>query len=274
MRINTFAESPELSAMRETLFYKELRPYVHARLAVNRFTECLRIREEYEARLSVEDRYFAKLDILFGQLFKNCKMRQFWKQMLMRLRDEETVSCLSIEALEKAYLNEVVVLFERLGRFASLLRKAFRSNIDVVDVELRLLAFFNPLLFSKRNYAHHRLYLGFRGMAELQLLEEKVTDEKSFDVYYTEFEARLNEILEWISYTERELSGLLKDYLELVHSKIQRDGAYIAPTYLAPDFSISDRLNVDIRKRHDHEKVFAEHSSNRALQGAPASRGP
>jgi hypothetical protein len=271
MHINTFAESPELSAMRGTLFYTELRPYVHARLAVNRFTEGLHIHEENEARLSVEDRYFAKLDILFAQLFKNCKMRQFWKQMLMRLHDEEAVSCLSIEVLEKAYLNELVVLFERLGRFTSLLRKAFQSNVDVVDIELRLLAFFNPLLFSKRNYAHHRLYLGFRGMAELQLLEEKVTDEKSFDAYYTEFEARLNEILGWISYTERELAGFLRDFLEIVYSRIQRDGAYIAPSCLAADFSISDRLDVDIRKQHDHEKVFAEHSSNKSLQGEQAS---
>lgn len=274
MRINNFAESPELSAMRKTLFYTELRPYVHARLAANKVAEGLRIREEKEGQLSVEDRYFAKLDILFGQLFKNCKTRQFWKQMLMRLRDDETVSYLSIEALEKAYLNELVVLFERLGRFISLLRKAFRSTIDVTDIEVRLLAFFNPLLFSKRNYSHHRLYLGFPGMDELQSLEEKVTDEKSFDAYYANFGVRLNEILEWISYTEQELAGLLKNFLELLHSKIQRDGVYIAPAYLAPDFSISDRLDVDIRSRHDHKKVFAEHSSNKASQGTPASGRP
>ena len=80
---------------------------------------------------------------------------------------------------------------------------------------MRLLTFFNPLLFTKRNYSHHRLYLGFPGMTELQLLEEKVTDEKSFSTYYAEFEARLDERHKWILQTERELSGLLKDFLEL-----------------------------------------------------------
>ena len=269
MHINRFAESPELSAIREALIYTKLRPYVHERLAGNRCSEGLRIREENEAHLSVEDRYFAKLDILLGELFKNCKTRQFWKQILMRLRDDEAVSCLSIEALEKAYLNELVVLFERLGRFGSLLSKAFGSSINVVEIELLLLTFFNPLLFSKRNYVHHRLYLGFPGMAELQSLEEKVTDEKSFNVYYAEFEALLDDIVEWISYTERKLVVFLKDFLELVHSKIQRDAVYIDPICLAPNFSISDRLNVDIRDRHDHKKVFAEHSSNTSKGGVP-----
>jgi hypothetical protein len=264
MRINNFSESPELSAMRETLFYTELRPYVRARLAANTFIEDLRIREENEAYLSVEDRYFATLDILFGQLFKNCKTRQVWKQMLIKLRDEEAVSCLQMETLDKAYQNELVVLFERLGRFVSLLRKAFGANFDVVDLELRLLVFFNPLLFTKRNYSHHRLYVGFRGMTELQSLEEKVTDERSFDVYYGEFEARLTERLEWISYTERALTGLYKDFLDLVHSKIRRDGVYLAPICLAHNFSILDRLNVRIREDYDHERVFAEHASNKA----------
>lgn len=157
MRINRFPESAELSAMRESIFYTTLRPYVHARLAAHNFTAGLCIRENDEANLSAEDRYFAKLDILFGQIFKNSKTRQFWKQLLMRLRDDETVSCLSIEALDKAYLNELVVLFERLGHFVSLLRKAFGATIDVLDIELLLLTFFNPLLFEKRNYAHHRL---------------------------------------------------------------------------------------------------------------------
>lgn len=267
MRINRFSESVELSAMRESVFYTTLRPYVHARLATNNFTAGLRIRQEDENHLSTEDRYFLKLDVLFRQIFKNSKTRQYWKQLLMRLRDDETVSCLSIEALEKAYLNELVVLFERLGRFVSLLRKAFGENIEVLDLELLLLEFFNPLLFEKRNYAHHRLYLGFPGMAELQSLEEKVIDEKSFDVYYAAFELRLDEILEWVSYTERELAGLLQDFLQQVHSKIQREGVYLAPTCLAPNFSIGDRLNVDIRERLNHKKVFAERSSNMALQG-------
>lgn len=263
MHINIFADSPELTAMRESLFYTRLRPYVSTRVAENGFTGGRQIREETETQLSVEDRYFIKLDILLGQLFKNCKTRQFWKQILKRLSDDETVSCLSIEALEKAYLNELVFLFERLASFASLLRKSYGANIDVDDIEMRLLVFFNPLLFTKRNYAQHRLYLGFPGMARLQLLEEQVSDEKSFDVYYAEFETRLNEVLEWITYTEQKHAVFLKDFLELVHSKIQRDGAYLAPTCLAPNFSISDRLDENIRKRHDHKKVFTKHNSKK-----------
>lgn len=268
MHINRFSESVELSAMRESAFYKELRPYVHARLAANNFTVDLPIREEDESLLSTEDRYFAKLDILFGELFKNSKTRQFWKQQLIKLRDDDAVSCLSIEALEKAYLNELVVLFERLGRFVSLLRKAFGTTMEVQDLELSLLTFFNPLLFDKRNYAHHMLYLGFRGMAELQALERNVVDEKSFDAYYAVFELRLNEILKWISDTEQAFAGLLQDFLQQVHSRIYRDGVYLAPTCLAPNFAISDRLKVDIRERLDHKKVFAEHMSNKALQVA------
>ena len=252
--------------MRVTLFYTELRPYVHRRLAGNEWIEGLQIREDNEKHLSIEDRYFVKLDILFDQLFKNVKTRQFWKQTLMGLHNEQSVSCLSIEALQKVYLNELVVLFERLGRLVSLLRKAFRIGIDVTDMEIRLLTFFNPLLFKKRNYSHHRMYLGFPGMTELQNLEDKVMDQQSFEEYYARFKKCVNEIVSWIECTERQLSELLKEFLGLAHLKIQKDGAYMEPKYLTHDFSISHRLNVDIRDRYDHEKVFAEHISKDALQ--------
>ena len=253
------------------MFYTELRPYVHKRLAGNEWVDGLLIREANENQLSIEDRYFVTLDTLFGQIFKNVKTRQLWKQMLTRLHSDQAVSCLSIEALEKAYLNELVILFERLGRLVSLLRKAFRTDVDVTDMEVRLLTFFDPLLFTKRNYSHHRMYLGFRDMTELQKLEDKVTDQQSFEEYYAQFEKCVDKIVDWIEYGERELAELLKGFLELAHSKIQKDGAYIDPRYLTCDFSISHRLNVDIRDRYDHEKVFAEHRSTKVCKRPPTA---
>lgn len=148
MRIETFNHSPELSSIRKTRLYTHLRPYVHERLASVNIAEDLRVREEDEYRLSVEDRYFVKLDILLGQVLKNCKTRQFWKGTMAHQLESEAISCLSVEAIDRAYLSELVVLFERLGRFAVLLRKSFGPRFDVSDLEKKLLSF-SVLHYSK-----------------------------------------------------------------------------------------------------------------------------
>jgi hypothetical protein len=256
--IQRFSESIELSAMRDTSFYTELRPYVHNRLIGNKWVSGYQILEDDEKQLSIEDRYFLKLDILFGELFKNVKTRQFWKQSLQQLLHDPRVTCLAVEALEKAYLNELVILFERLGRLLVLVKKAFRANVDVAELEIRLLKFFDPLLFKKRNYSHHRMYLGFPGLTELQRLENSVHDQQSFESYYAQFKKRIVERVEWINYTEKAFAVFLKEFLELTHSKIKEDASYIEPRYLAPNFSCAEELKVDIRKRYGHAKLYSE----------------
>ena len=61
--------------MRETALYTGLTPFVLARLQAKNGITGRIIHEQFEPQLSAEDRYFAKLDTLLGQLFKNCRTR-------------------------------------------------------------------------------------------------------------------------------------------------------------------------------------------------------
>lgn len=90
----------------------------------------------------------------------------------------------------------------------------------------------------------------------LQELEDKARDQESFEAYYVQSTKCVTKIVDWIDHTERQLAKLLKGFLELAHTKIQKDGLYAVPKYLACEFSISDRLDVDIGSGYDHEKVF------------------
>lgn len=253
MHIETFEESIELSSLRETLCYTRLRPYIHARLAP-KLAEGFQVREEGEARLTVEDRYFLALDVFFGQLFRNCKTRLFWKQTMAQMLNGEVASCLAIEALEKTYLEELVVLFERLSRFTCLLRKALSGRVHVDDLEMGLLDFFDPLLFDKRNLSQHRLYVGFPQLSDLQLLEEQATDPASLGEFYTAYGNRVRERLDWFSYTERKVAVFLRDFLDVMHEKLIQDSIYLEPRGLPPSFSVADRLDAKIRSRYDHER--------------------
>ena len=152
MEIERFNNCLELSALRETRFYIELRPYIHQRLAHYDFIKERRIFEKDQESFVIEDRYFAKLDILFGQLFKNIETRQYWKRSIGDLGCAHHVSVLALTSLHRSYINELVVLFERLSSFLALFKKALGKGFGCYrSLRSRLLRFFNPLIFDKRN---------------------------------------------------------------------------------------------------------------------------
>jgi len=258
MKIQHYSECLELSAVRATKFYLELRPYAQERLASKVGIVCRYIEEDDEKKLTHIDRYFLKLDILLGQLIKNIKIRQFWKSCLCNLKHNEEISSLSIETLDKTYLNELVVLFERMGRVLVLIEKAFKEIVKVEDLEVYLLKFFNPLLFEKRNYTHHRMYLGFPGITELNKFEENVRDQATFDCYFDCFQKCITERIDWIDYTEVEMAKVLTTFLERVHDKISNNKVYLDPESLPSNFSCNDKLDVNFRKKYNHTKLYDE----------------
>jgi len=258
MKIQHYSECLEMSAVRATKFYLELRPYVQERLASKAGVICRYIEDDDEKKLTPIDRYFLKLDILLGQLIKNIQTRQFWKNCLCNFKNNEELSSLSIETLDKAYLNELVVLFERLGSLLVLIEKAFKDIEKVEFLKIYLLKFFNPLLFEKRNYTHHRMYLGFPGIIELNKLEESVRDQESFDSFYDCFQKCIAERIDWIDYTEREMAKVLSTFLEHVHNKISDNRVYSEPQDMPSNFSCSDKLEVNFRKKYNHAKLYEE----------------
>lgn len=262
MEIERFNNCLELSALRETRFYLELRPYIHKRLAHYDFIKERRIFEKDHEAFIHEDKYFAKLDILFGQLFQNIKTRQYWKHSIGDLGCAHHVSVLALTSLHRSYLNELVILFERLSSFLAFFKKAFGKDLDVADLEKRLLSFFNPLLFDKRNVDQHGLYLGFPGYTELSILEERaLQDDDCIDQFCIEFKQNVEGIVDWIEYTEKKVGEFLISYLNGMGEKIKCGETYIEPSYLPSDFSIGGRLNPRLRKHYDHAVVFEKNSS-------------
>ncbi len=259
MEIERFNNCLELSALRETRLYTALRPYVHQRLAHYEFIKERRIFEKDQEGFSHEDKYFAKLDILFGQLFQNIKTRQYLKHSIGELGFAHRVSVLALTFLHRSYLNELVILFERLSSFLALFKKAFGKELDVTDLEKKLLSFFNPLLFAKRNVDQHGLYLGFPGYAELSQLEEQaLQDDDCVDHYCKEFKQNLDSIIDWIEYTEKKISKLLIKHLNAMDERIRCDGTYLEPLHLPPTFSLGSRLNLNLRDRYNHDEIFKE----------------
>ncbi len=59
------------------------------------------------------------------------------------------------------YLNELVVLMERLQRLNELVAKGTADEAFTKRLDLEVLQFFNPILSDKRNHNHHELYLGY-----------------------------------------------------------------------------------------------------------------
>lgn len=258
MGIKQYNECDELSALRDTVFYKGLRPYIHKRLDKQIAQKGFLIFEGDEPA-SANDRYFAKLDIIFGQVFKNIQARQFWKEQIARLPTNEDQSLLSFTCLHNAYLNELVVLYERLQQFPVLLSKAYKNTLDTTALEKELLDFFSPILFDKRNHNHHRAYLNFPQHTELYNLEQQcLHGESSIKEFKKAYQERIKERLKWIEYTEIEMSQFFFKYLENIVEMIKEETHYKEPTDLPEGFTLSTKLDGNLRQKHKHKDTWLD----------------
>ncbi|GJL77576.1 MAG: hypothetical protein NPINA01_05650 [Nitrospinaceae bacterium] len=243
--------------MRETKFYSSLRPYIHQRLKHHKDTKGYFILEGDEENFSIEDRYFAKLDIIFNQLFQNIQIRQYWKSQFVGLRQSRQISVLALGCLHRAYINELVILFERLEGFLVLLNKAFRQQEKTKELEQILLQFFDPLIFKKRNYNHHQSYLWFPGHTELATQEERALQNENYlGKYYEEFIKKVDDNISWIESAEKEISNFLKLFVEAVEERTKSGGTYLKPTHLPSNFYIKDKLKSNLRQNYLHDDVF------------------
>jgi hypothetical protein len=160
-RINV---SPELITLRESKFYLELRPYILSLGAKYPFAQSLRIEEADDARIAPRDRFYFMADFIFGDIFTNIRTRRWIKYQLLDLIDTDHIDDVGAHFLLRAYLNELIILMERLQRLIELLAKGIADKPFIEALDLDVLRFFNPLLSDKRNHNHHELYLGYQRM--------------------------------------------------------------------------------------------------------------
>lgn len=151
---------PELTALRDTDFYKKLRPFIKARAAQSGFTDFL-VREEDDSKLTATERFYFGVEFIFSDLFRNVRSRRWIKAVLQKMTETDRVDEVGSHFSYRAYQNELVVAMERLQRLIALFAKGLDRPTFVREREMEVLQFFNPFLAEKRNLNHHGLYLGY-----------------------------------------------------------------------------------------------------------------
>lgn len=249
-----YNEGIEHTALRQSVFYKEIRPWIQQRLVDH--PAIVRNILTDERKLTIEDRYFFKLDLLFGNIFTNISTRLFWKECVEALSNTSRPSVVALESFNKAYENELTVLFERLCRIIALLQRAHANRAPFTRLQDILLETFPPELLEKRAYTHHRLYGGFPGLEELKALEASIEPNCDVTEYYNLFQHLVSARLRWYEVSEGFLAHLLESFLAELAPKIWVNGSGIPPSTLEDSFSIGDKLNIELRRKRKHKEFF------------------
>lgn len=245
---------PELAALRETKFYRQLHPFIKARPVTQSVAPDFIVREEDDAKLSPSDRFYLGLDFIFGDLFRNVRTRLWIKTALRDMTEESRVDVVGSHFLFRAYLNELVIVLERLQRLIALLAKGLGASASTERYEMDVLEFFNPILFEKRNYNHHHLYMSY---PQSQEIERLLTEGLDADAIHL-FGKVIRTELDWIEYTEKAFAKFLSDFFDRVHDQLKTNEGYVEPNQLPAGFSLSTRLDGNLRGKHKHPVVFQQ----------------
>lgn len=245
---------PELAALRKTSFYRQFRPFIKSRAAQRGFAADFLVREEDDPKLSATDRFYFGLEFIFGDLLRNVRSRLWIKAALQKMIGAERIDEVGAHFLYRAYLNELVVLMERLQRLIALLKRGLDLPTFVAHCETEVLQFFNPLLSEKRNANHHALYMGYPRSPAVEALINGGHAAEALRL----FREVMGKEIKWMDYTEQEFAKFLSGFLDRVHAQLKIGDGYVEPTRLPATFRLSSRLDGNLRGKHDHAKVFGQ----------------
>ncbi len=246
----------ELAELRETAYYRELRPYIKQRVARIGKTDVLHFMVGDEKPLDRSDRFYVCLDFIVGDIFRNVHSRQWIKTQMAALSRLRQVDSVGAHTLYRSYINELVVMMERLQRITALLVMGFGEGSFVKSCEEHILGFFHPLLFKKRNENHHGLYLGYANSHEIEQAVRDVTDKVSRTRALTLFRSAIARELAWFEVTEKAMATFLHAFFENMHSGLKAAGGYQDPARLPVKFDLQTTLRSTLRKKHKHDEVF------------------
>jgi hypothetical protein len=245
---------PELTALRETGFYKILRPYLKDRATALGLGADFLVRDEDDPKLTPADRFYFGFEFILSDLFRNVRTRLWIKTELQRMTETDGVDAVGSHFLYRAYLNELVVIQERLQRMIALLKKGLALPVFIQQCEMDVLQFFHPLLFEKRNLNHHGLYLGYARAPEIERLLERGTRAAALQ----HFRNAMTEEIAWLNYTEQAFAKFLPGFLDRLHQQLRLGERYVEPTRLPVDFHLETRLEGNLRRKHDHAEVYRQ----------------
>jgi hypothetical protein len=245
---------PELIALRETQFYTRLRPFIKERAAERGLAEDFLVREENDPKLTGPDRFWFGLDFIFGDLFRNVRSRRWIKVALLEMTEADRVDDVGAHLLHRSYLNELVVVMERLQRLIALIDKGLNVPAFAANCETEVLQFFNPLLLDKRNNNHHGLYMGYPRSHEVDTLLNRGQSAEALRL----FRELIGKEVDWFDYTEDAFAKFLSGFMERVHTQLRKGDGYVEPAHLPSSFRLNSRLDRKIRRKHNHAEVFRQ----------------
>ena len=225
-------------------------------MARYKFVQDLVVREGEEKDMLPVDRFYVGIDFVFGDIFRNVRTRLWIKERLIELTEATQVDLEGAHFLYRSYLNELVIVQERLQRLIAWLHEGYGETEILNQAELSLLAFFNPVLFKKRNANHHSLYMGYPQSQEIEraVLCAKTAEERSNAVQF--FRELMGRHLAFFEGTEVKFAEFMPAFLDRLHSPLNLGGAYSPPAKLPPDFKLDIRINGKLREKHNHAAVF------------------
>ncbi|MBX3749073.1 MAG: hypothetical protein KF897_03195 [Opitutaceae bacterium] len=253
-RINV---SPELTTLRESKFYLELRPYIVSMGAKYPFAQSRRIEEADDDCIALHDRFYFMVDFIFGDVFTNIRTRRWIKFQLLDLIASDNIDEVGVHFLLRSYLNELIILMERLQRLISLLANGIEDKVFTKALDRDVLRFFNPLLSDKRNHNHHELYLGYPREGEVKQAVRKAQETGEWTDARQLFEEVIGAQIKWCDYTEESLAPFLRTFFDKIETRLKTNAGYFTPQ-LPPSFSLKSKLRRTLRSLYDHEQVFKE----------------
>lgn len=249
---NYLQTGPELTALRGTSFYTQLRPYVKQRAAQRGIAVDFLVRDNDDSKLAPADRFYFGLDFILTDLFRNVRSRRWIKTSLHAMTEADHVDEVGAHFLYREYRAELVVVMERLQRLILLVEEGL--DIPVTHWEIEVLQFFNPRIAEKRNHNHHGLYLGYPCSHEVEGLSRLGQTAEAL----SQFRTVMAREIAWMDYTEEAFAGFLSGFLDRVHQQLATGDGYVEPTKLPANFRLNSRLKGELRKKHKHRDVFRE----------------
>lgn len=263
--IQNFNDGIELENLRRNCFYKAIRAEAEKIRDSYQFLKNRIVYDNIEDKLSLQDRVVVKFDLLFSNFFENVKERRYIRYKIENIMKFDRVTILMLTSEYRNYLNNCVILYERLAQLLTFIEYVYKTENISVDSEVkRLHEFFNPVVILQRNYNTHQSYFSTSDTVELEKFEGEIHDmlfqgqdaEKDIKKYLNQYETIIKEKISWIKMTENAFSEFLENFLNGVFSLISSNNKLKIPINIPFEFKLSKEFKIKYRQKIDHEGIF------------------
>ncbi|MPW31528.1 hypothetical protein F9L16_21365 [Agarivorans sp. B2Z047] len=267
--IQNYNWGPELEVVRKHKLLNAIRDFAVEKCAdASELVDGV-VTNENAKLLNDLQRFSIILDLSRGELYENCKTRNYiaYKTSTIYKNDRVTIQALKHEY--RSYLNECVVLYERLAFFLAFLESIYKSSpIEFGREKEHIHTFFNPLVFDIRNENAHHRYVVRAEYLKVESLENEIhglsykggPPSQLVSEYLDKFGDLIEKDLDWFEYSSKEFATFFTELFDEIAEKILKDGNILIPNKLPEDLDISKKISPQFRRKLKHTSIFNEHN--------------